>query len=245
MPKRLHAVLATLLLLACVAPATTSHAQIPPPAPIAATRPAVTAMEAKPLNVAGRPARESATSRPAAGRSMSTLGGDLGRMFLALGIVLAIIGAIYWLFRRFYGGAVSSMTTHAVKVLSRTPIAPRQQVMLLKVGRRVVVVGDSNGSLSTLSQIDDADEVAQLLGQLQAEQMTRAASFGNVFRRNQTNFDDVEPPPRRGATGEEMTTVPDDAAEPATPADDELSRQRSEIAGLLEKVRSLRGQIGP
>ena len=244
MPKLPGLILAVALLASPVAAQTPAPASALPAATQASAR-APSAVESEPLFSEQRRASRSAsaTSRPAGlPPRFSSIGVDLSRMFLALGIVLAIIGALYWLVRRYYGGAVSSASTRAVKVLSRTSLSPRQQVMLLQVGKRVIVVGDSGGAMNTLAQFDDADEVATLLGQLQTEQMNRAASFGSVFHRNQKSFDDADAP-SRPLPADPQGLDPADVAEPA-PAD-ELAQQRSEIAGLLEKVRSLRGQIGP
>lgn len=249
MPKRFQA-FAIAALLAGPALAVPARAQVGPieAVPSVTTRPAppaaVSTLDAEPLfsgRAAPRTPAATATSRPAGSTQPSSLGINLGQMFVSLGIVLALIGGLYWIMRRLYGGAAMAATTRVVKVLSRTPLAPRQQAMLLQVGRRVIVVGDSNGTLSQLAQITDADEVAELLGQLQGEQMQRAASFGNVFRRNQKSFDEPAMA-THGATVADLEAQ-QPAGDAAAAPDDELARQRSELTGLLEKVRSLRGQI--
>ena len=179
------------------------------------------------------------TSAAALGHGAS-LGFDIARMIAALLIVLAMIGMTYWIVRRFFIGTTGVASTRVVKVLSRTPLAPRQQVMLIQVGRRIVVVGESAGALTTLSQIDDADEVAQLLGQLESDQMRRAASFGGVFGRTQKAF---EPSAANDDAG--TASVADDDADGVVDEPPRgLAEHRSELAGLLDKVRSLRGEIG-
>ena len=47
-----------------------------------------------------------------------------------------------------------------VRVLSRTPVTPKQQVLLVQVGRRVLVVADNGTQMNPLSEITDPDEVA-------------------------------------------------------------------------------------
>lgn len=244
-------ILAIASLATVAAPPPAAVAQVSA-APMSASAPVPTTqsmLESTPLyGGERRPSRAvspaAAATRPTAAVPSSSIGVVIGRLALSLGVVLAIIGGLYWLLRRYYGGSVSSSSTRAVKVLSRTPLAPRQQVMLLQVGRRVVVVGDSGGAMTTLAQIDDPDEVAQLLGQIQTEQMQRAASFGSVFRRNQNTFEEPEPgdQPTMIADGEVPLDV-DPSQGPAVPESDQLAQQRSEIAGLLEKVRSLKSQI--
>ena len=69
--------------------------------------------------------------------------------------------------------------TTAVQLLSRTVLSPKQHVMLLRVGRRLVVIGDSGGQMSALSEITDPDEVAALVGQIRDEKLTAAGpTFG-------------------------------------------------------------------
>lgn len=169
-------------------------------------------------------------TQPAA---MPSLGVDITRMFLALIIVIALILLARWVVKRFYQGAISTGGTRVVQVLNRTVLAPRQQVLLLQVGRRVVVVGESNGSLTTLAQIDDPDEIAQLVGKLNDENTHRSAAFGGLFGRAQRKMEDDSP----SAATSETLNGDAGAADPAAEA-------RSELSGLLEKVKSIRSQMG-
>lgn len=168
-----------------------------------------------------------ASTQPVA---LPSLGFDITRMLLALAIVIGLIYASRWILKRFYGGAVSPAGNRVVQVLSRTVLAPKQQVMLLQVGKRVIVVGESNGAMATLAQIDDPDEIAQLVGRLQEEHSTRAGAFGSLFGRAQTRMAEDESAPPLGV-----------ATDTSTPTVEET---KSELSGLLEKVRSIRGQIG-
>jgi len=51
-----------------------------------------------------------------------------------------------------------------VEVLSRTTVAPRSHVVLMRVGTRILVVSDSPAGMRTLASVEDAEEVAELLG---------------------------------------------------------------------------------
>lgn len=203
-------------------------------------RPDVQAFEAAKL---GQPRGSTSvpTTSPAAAFNAPapahSIGFDLGRMAVALSIVLAMILGARWLFTHFFAGARAPATSRAVKVLSRTSLAPRQQILLLQIGRRVVVVGESNGQLSTLSQVEDPDEVASLVGQLQEEQIQRAASFGGLFGRAQRKME-----------AEDEHSAPIDTPEPDAPSDAsndhaDPNDARSELSSLLEKVRSIRNGL--
>jgi hypothetical protein len=118
--------------------------------------------------------------------------------------------------------------------LARCPLAPRQQVLLIQVGKRIVVAADCASHLTSLCQITDADEVASLLGEIQRDKQSpiatpftawfsRAAeAFGNEEGREEGNATEVEAP----------------AAEVA----DDSTRQ--EIRSLTAKVRDLARQFG-
>lgn len=177
---------------------------------------------------AGEAVGRVATSQPVA---MPSLGLDITRMFAALLIVIGLILLTRWVLKRFYAGTTHVSGNRAVQVLNRTFLAPKQQILLLQVGRRVVVVGESNGNLSTLAQIDDPDEIAQLIGKLGEERLQRPGAFGGLFGKAQRKL--VEEP----SENEHATVETGD--EPPSP-----EQVRSELSGLLEKVKSLRGQIG-
>src|SRR5205807_5266705 len=118
-------------------------------------------------------------------------------------------------------------SSRAVRVLGRTVVSPRQQVMLLQVGRRIVVVGDSAGRMQPLAEIIDADEVAALVGQM-GEERPEPRKFGNLFSRSRRTYEIEEPaaPPLRDA--EDTETV---------------NSAREEISGLMQKVRLLSSQF--
>lgn len=88
----------------------------------------------------------------------------IGLMVLAL-----ICAGALWLIRRnpkmrkFLAGG------NAFKMLGRTFIGGKTSVVLLKVGPRVLVVGNAPGGIQLLSEISDATEVSLLLSELQGE----------------------------------------------------------------------------
>jgi flagellar protein FliO/FliZ len=164
--------------------------------------------------------------------AMPSLGVDVTRMLMALAIVIGLIYAARWFVKRFYNGSVMPAGSRVVQVLNRTVLAPKQQILLLQVGKRVVVVGESNGNLTTLAQIEDADEIAQLTGRLQEERAGKSTGFSGMFGRAQSKM--AEEPAE--------TNVPLSAhdVEDSTP---DAIQMKSELSGLLDKVRSIRGQI--
>lgn len=163
-----------------------------------------------------------ATRGPAGAVAESDSG--LPRVLLALAVVVLIIFVLRALARKMQlvpGGAKSSK---AVRVLSRTSLSPRQQVIVLQVGSRLIVIGDSGGRLSPLSAITDPNEVAALIGQTHAEATPRVepAVFEQAFKRATVSFDEVH-------ASDEEPLRPDP--------------EHAEIVGLMDKVRSMRQQF--
>jgi flagellar biogenesis protein FliO len=162
---------------------------------------------------------------------------DLQRLGISLGIVLALVVGTGWVYRRLVGGASSAKPSSSVRLLSRTVLAPRQQVLLLQVGRRVIVVGDSGGHFTTLAEVTDAVEVSELvassLGQREADE------FSRVFSQRERELDaaDRDAAEDVDTTRDEPTRNVVGNVEPIPPA------IRSEIGSLIARVRALSGQM--
>jgi flagellar biogenesis protein FliO len=177
---------------------------------------------------AGKPIQRGIAS-PAAAPAGSRVDLDTGRVIVTLSGVIGLILLLRWGARKLFPGAIVVSRNQAVKVLARCPLAPRQQVILLQVGRRIVVAAESGSQVSSLCQITDADEVASLLGELQRDKAAPAVStFTSWFARSAQAF------------AEE-----DDMTEPAEPA--ELP-PGGEIEGiglgsLTDKVRQITREL--
>jgi flagellar biogenesis protein FliO len=166
---------------------------------------------------------------------------DFSRVGGALLAVIALIFLLRWFGKVFFPAATGKAQSRVVEVVSRSPLAPKQQVMLLRVGKRLLVVGDSAGQLSTLCEISDPDEVASMVGQLREEKSTSAVAFGSLFGRFSRKFDSdeaevIETPPEptdRQVLMDETDEVRDAVA------------GQAEIDGLRDRVRRLAEQFKP
>ena len=107
------------------------------------------------------------------------LGGDAGagespwmqtlQTLLALAIVVALIYACRFVLRRLGKGArPGESDTGAIEVLSRTGIGARQQLLLVRLGRRLVLVGSWPGGMAGLSEITDPAEISALTSSVEA-----------------------------------------------------------------------------
>ena len=223
-----------------------SRAAVPSPAP--ASQPTTRSAAGQvPLR------RDAAQTQPVRATSRTTVpqpeapGLDFGRVLGALAIVLGIIFALRWVLRRTLQPGMVAGATGAVQVLSRSPLSPRQHLLLLRVGRRLIVAADCNGQLSSLSEITDPDEVAALVGQVRDEKLTSASKcFGNMLGRWKQATEE-----QGGDAEEEFPRVPPDVydgprggeAPEGRGEDAAVAGARGEIHSLTERVRLISHQF--
>ena len=241
------------------------------PASQPATRPAQAAPAAPVRSQLGQTAIRDSSTRPttaaasaddvenAADIKSAPAGFDISRVVGALAIVLGLIFALRWVLRRSINPAGMPGATNVVQVLTRSPLSPRQQLLLVRVGRRLIVVADCNGQLNALSELTDPDEVAALVGQLRDETLSAAPhSFGNLLGRLRRGADERMAEGDGGAEDDSFPRVPHDMPEPARerrggrdglaadPEDDaepSVASAQNEIQGLMERVRVISNQF--
>ncbi len=74
------------------------------------------------------------------------------RLLINLGIVLGLAYLSLWAYRRVTGGA-GAVRQRTLQVLESQRLSPRQAVHLIRVGERVLLVGATDGGLSTLADV--------------------------------------------------------------------------------------------
>jgi len=147
------------------------------------------------------------------------------RLIAAMAVVLALIGAMRWVLRRASPGRGTARASKVVEVLSRTPVSAKHNVMLIRVGQRVLVVGAGAESMNTLAEIEDPQQVSELLG---AVEQGKAGSLSSTFAKALGSW-------RGQLTDADMPTQEDLLNQPTTPAGGAAERIRS----LAERVRGL------
>ena len=123
----------------------------------------------------------------------------------------------------------------AVKILGRCTISPRQNLLVIQFGKRLVLVGDTGANLNPLCEITDPDEVAAILAQARDESISVARRFESLFGRARKDF------------AEAPTAQPGDQFDDAhdiKPDDPSLEDTQKELSDLREKVRDVARQIG-
>jgi flagellar biogenesis protein FliO len=185
-----------------------------------------------------RPSDSAPTTRPA-GATRATSAFDTRRVVLSLLIVLTLIFALRYLSQRLFGRTVAGRASRAVQVLSRNVISPKQQLLVVRVGRRLVVVGDCGQQMNTLCEITDPDEMAALVGQIEGERRdTKGSPFGAIFGRAGSEFEKDSEPPRPVNVADVGDDDEGDSTGPSNVAD-----TRDELSGLMDKVRGMSRQF--
>jgi flagellar biogenesis protein FliO len=80
----------------------------------------------------------------------------------ALAIVLALVGIALVVARR-YLPTMRTADSAALQVVARTGVTPRHSVALVRLGRRLVLVGVSGDRMRRLSEVTDPLEIAEIL----------------------------------------------------------------------------------
>lgn len=143
----------------------------------------------------------------------------------ALGVVISLIFAMRLVMNKLSGRAVMGGRTGIVEVLSRTSISPRNQIMLLRLGQRIIVVSEGPNGVRTLANLDDPDEVAGLLTTINSSKPgSITQSFNQLLNRADTEMDNPA-----GFT-----------AEHGGDEDEHLvDKTRNELSSLLSRIRSM------
>lgn len=84
------------------------------------------------------------------------LAGSVGQMFFGLAVVIVVLVACLWLLKRL--GAPRG-SARGLKVLGATPVGPRERVVLVEVGHKVLVLGVGPGQVNMLDTLT-ADELS-------------------------------------------------------------------------------------
>lgn len=133
-------------------------------------------------------------------------------------VVLGVIGAAAYMVKRFVPSRRLLGGSGALRIVSQTHLTAKQQLMLVRLGGRLVLLGVSPDRINTLSIVDDPEQVALILGDVAS---THAGSVSRAF-------------------AESMEEEAEAYVE--LPEDDTTDVTRGQVRKLLTKVRTLAGK---
>ncbi len=144
-----------------------------------------------------RHAADAAPARPTAAPGWLRTAGSLAA-------VVALIMLLAWGYRAVTGGSLSlgsrGRIAGLIDVVSRTALSPRQTLVLVRVGPRMVLLGVSPERIDTLETIADEALVARLAGAAARERPDSiSAEFRQALHDQQQRFEAEAPPAHDGA----------------------------------------------
>ena len=141
--------------------------------------------------------------------------------FVALSLVLIVIGGVAWGFKRF--AVKAPLGRSAIEVVDRRYLSSKQSLALIKVGGQVMLVGLTPDHISHLGTIDDPVGVDLVTANASSGMLGRQ-HFGKLLDSEASLFD------REGALEEDISR-----------SDLRTVRQtRHELEDLLGRVKTLK-----
>ncbi|MDR0362385.1 MAG: flagellar biosynthetic protein FliO [Planctomycetota bacterium] len=104
-------------------------------------------------------------------------------------IISSLFVAVLWFMKRCLPGHKQLFSHPALEVLGRSHLDQRRYVSLLRVGRRIIVVGVSQEGLSSLSEITDEEEITEILEVARPKAEMGLNLFQRLFQRHAANIE--------------------------------------------------------
>ncbi|HOF17697.1 MAG TPA: flagellar biosynthetic protein FliO [Phycisphaerae bacterium] len=135
---------------------------------------------------------EGQTVAPPRDTTGTDLGGGWGRTLAALAIVVGLIFLLRWVLRRM--GSPAAARRGPMEVIARTTVSGRQQLLLVRLGERLLVVGSGPEGMTSLGEVRDPAEVAALTRSAEAGRASVVETLKEKFSRRQPSGRDEEKP---------------------------------------------------
>ena len=125
-------------------------------------------------------------ARRGSGKTRAHLGlPSLASVGSSLALVLGLFLIVAWLMRRTTPGSCPVLPSEVVEVLGRAPLTGRQQVHLVRLGRKLVLVCVTPDGVEALSEVVDPVEVDRLAGMCRQSQPNSSTA---MFRHTLQQF---------------------------------------------------------
>ncbi len=112
------------------------------------------------------------------------------QVILALSVVLVLIVAVSYIFRRYLVGMRQGSGGGVIEILAHSALTPKQSLSLVKLGDRILLLGISPGHIARLDVIDNPDEVAIILGRIEENSaQSISGTFKKLFHRESLNYE--------------------------------------------------------
>lgn len=115
----------------------------------------------------------------------------------SLSVVLAAFFVLVWLSRKTAPKGLTPLPGEVFESLGRAPLTGRQQMQLIRLGNKLILLSVTSTGAETLTEITDIDEVNRLAGLCQ---QSRSGSITTTFRQVLSQY--AEEPAPVGFVGE-------------------------------------------
>ena len=105
---------------------------------------------------------------------------------VSLGLVLVLFLGVAWFVKRAQPQSHAMLPTGVVEVLGRVPISQKQQLQLVRMGPKLLLVSSTGSGMQTLGEISDPAHVEQMVAMCQAN---RAGGIAQSFRQVMGQFE--------------------------------------------------------
>ncbi|GAB4317183.1 MAG: hypothetical protein Kow0074_05630 [Candidatus Zixiibacteriota bacterium] len=100
---------------------------------------------------------QSDTASSLTGLASESLWSSIGRLAIALIVVVALIWGTLWLAKRFMSGRLIGKGESPVRILERCHLAPKRSIDVVSVGNRVLVLGVTEHTIGLLTELQPGD----------------------------------------------------------------------------------------
>lgn len=128
----------------------------------------------------------------------------------SLAIVLALFSALVWTGRKFGGRASGSkpLPAAALTPLGHVMLDPRTKLLLVKCGRRILVLSQTASGITPITEVTHPDEVRELMASCSAEARDEfQRTLREVEMETARDFTDAPPPPTARQSGRLFATA--------------------------------------
>ena len=124
---------------------------------------------------------------PAAGVGPAVPAGSIAQMVLGLALVLALVGALAWLLKRYSG--VRGTGSGLIRVIGGAAVGQRERIVLVELGGTWLLVGVAPGQVRTLHTMPKMESAADDTSGAAAMASPAHAGFSTWLRRISENKD--------------------------------------------------------
>lgn len=152
-----------------------------------------------------------------------------GSMVSALVVTVLGLGVVLWVaivaVKKFLPGGKALFSTPAMEILGRTQFDSQKYLALVRLGKRILVVGVSSGGFDAVTEITDETEAADIMALAKPKTPAGKELFHRMFQKQMA--------------GVELSSGALSDLNASTGAAAEAGNQ-ADIAGIQARVRSLR-----